>query len=401
MNAETYQIITPAGAFSAVFDDKESPVKYQGDELAIAFFKNWVDINQINGEHGHLLDSNDVQPFELYGFCQPEGSGIIVLPPFDDLMDFEAENKINEQDTKESDDMQNNITLDAVSGTEKLRLAREAGDIRATLSAAKSGLEKLKLVKRIKEIRDLLGVSSVTAGGGLLHASNDGIELDKNGLDSDGMWRMTRSEYNKIHKDYKGTMPDGVPTALKLINGATTIVPVKITDELLVNEETKSTMADVNKVMPILKQFVGGSQLSAFTSDIRGEEGQFIKDKLVEIATIIQNMPQTYGQDGMGDKAIAYLHYFKGSADWYITEKDMEAEQLQAFGLAELFGDGGELGYISIQELIGINVELDFYWTPKTIGEIKEKNQESQFDQVEGKTVQDRLNETVDNDDSN
>ncbi|MBL0011067.1 MAG: DUF2958 domain-containing protein [Nitrosomonas sp.] len=81
-------------------------------------------------------------------------------------------------------------------------------------------------------------------------------------------------------------------------------------------------------------------------------------------------MPKTYGQDGMGDKAIAYLHYFSGGSDWYITEKDMEDEQLQAFGLANL-GQGGELGYISIQELIDAGVEIDLYWTPKTIGQIK------------------------------
>ena len=31
------------------------------------------------------------------------------------------------------------------------------------------------------------------------------------------------------------------------------------------------------------------------------------------------------------NKAVVYLYYFKGSADWYITEKDMEDEQLQAF----------------------------------------------------------------------
>ena len=43
---------------------------------------------------------------------------------------------------------------------------------------------------------------------------------------------------------------------------------------------------------------------------------------------------------------------------------------MQALGLANL-GYGGELGYISIQELIDAGVELDVYWTPKTIGAIK------------------------------
>jgi hypothetical protein len=136
-------------------------------------------------------------------------------------------------------------------------------------------------------------------------------------------------------------------------------------------EKTENTIEDVNAVMPLLKRFIGKSQLSAVGMSIRGEEKQFFIDKMLEIANTIQTMPKTYGQDGMGDKAVAYLHYFKGSADWYITEKDMENEQLQAFGLADLFGDGGELGYISIEELIGSGVELDFHWKPKTIGEIR------------------------------
>lgn len=139
----------------------------------------------------------------------------------------------------------------------------------------------------------------------------------------------------------------------------------------------QTTIADVNAVMPLLKQFISAAQLVAIGSVIRGEEGQFFKDKLIEVANVIQTMPKTYGQDGMGDKAIAYMHYFKGSGDWHITEKDMEDEQLQAFGLADL-GYGGELGYISIRELIDAGVELDLNWTPKTIGEIKGKSSEDE-----------------------
>jgi len=56
--------------------------------------------------------------------------------------------------------------------------------------------------------------------------------------------------------------------------------------------------------------------------------------------------------------------------DWYITERDMETDQLQAFGLANL-GYGGELGYISIEELKSSNVEIDLHWTPKTLREVK------------------------------
>ena len=94
-----------------------------------------------------------------------------------------------------------------------------------------------------------------------------------------------------------------------------------------------------------------------------------------ELSAVIGGMPKTYDQDGMGDAAVAHLHYFRGAADWYITEKDMEGKGTeQAFGLADL-GYGGELGYISIDELISAGVELDFHFAPKTVGQIKGKSE--------------------------
>jgi len=67
---------------------------------------------------------------------------------------------------------------------------------------------------------------------------------------------------------------------------------------------------------------------------------------------------------------IAHLHYFTGSGDWYITERDTSTEQHQAFGLADL-GYGGELGYISIAELIANNVELDLHFTPQPLAQLR------------------------------
>lgn len=518
MMSSVYKVLTPAGQFDAIFvEDEDIPIEYSGDELAIDFFKDWLLINQISGEHGHLLDSLKLTPNDLYGFCQPLDSGIEVIPPFDDFMSYTQEDSAMQNDeavaesevlggvysdadkksiaatnqlikyfrefiasdfekgkvptsiygwaatgqVMDKDDAKSKLRelidiainrkagieditpkqkqrladyqhdarvisdyltkrirhtgvrnllrtpemkakfpeidnqprdafdsaiitdeirkltdmmLDGISGLEKIKLIKEAGSIRANLQTVQSGMEKLKMVKRIQEIRDALGVGSV------------GV-LDKNGLDANGMWPMTRAEYNKIHNDYKGTFSDGALSALKLINGATTVVPVSIIDEqqkdLEPEVKPQITMTDVNKVMPLLKNFIGAAQLSAVGSLIRGEEGQFFKDKMVEIANVVQTMPKTYGQDGMADKAIAYLHYFKGSGNWYITEKDMEDDQLQAFGLADIFGDGGEFGYINIEEIIQHGVELDFQWTPKTIGQIKGTGSEGETKNAE------------------
>lgn len=116
--------------------------------------------------------------------------------------------------------------------------------------------------------------------------------------------------------------------------------------------------------------FVSLNQLNTVRELFNGEEGSYFVDKMVALDELISNMPKTYEQDGMGDKAVAYLHYFRGGMDWYITERDMENEQYQAFGKANL-GYGGELGYISIVELIENNIELDFYFEPTELGKLK------------------------------
>jgi hypothetical protein len=118
-----------------------------------------------------------------------------------------------------------------------------------------------------------------------------------------------------------------------------------------------------------LNRFIPLSELSAITEAMRGEEGEFFIDKVIDLAARLESMPKTFEQLGLGKEAVAHLHYFRGSCDWYITEKDSETEQLQAFGTADL-GYGPEFGYISIQELIENEVELDLYFQPKPLKEI-------------------------------
>lgn len=56
----------------------------------------------------------------------------------------------------------------------------------------------------------------------------ENTELDSNGLDKDGFWPMTKEAYKKIHRDFKGKSDDGIPQAMKLVNGCTSIVNVRI-----------------------------------------------------------------------------------------------------------------------------------------------------------------------------
>ena len=125
------------------------------------------------------------------------------------------------------------------------------------------------------------------------------------------------------------------------------------------------------ETLTTLRRFVSADQISAIQAGIRGEEGQYFRGLALLLATTFMAMPRTYEQDGLGDQAIVHLHYFTGSQDWYITERDVEPMQHQTFGLADLFMDGGELGYISIVELIQNGVEIDFHWTPRTLADVR------------------------------
>ncbi|WMC11768.1 hypothetical protein PU634_05215 [Oceanimonas pelagia] len=125
-----------------------------------------------------------------------------------------------------------------------------------------------------------------------------------------------------------------------------------------------------------IKRFLSRAQYRTIAAAMKGEEKQFFIDKARLLADIINGMAETYEQDGKGMDATAYLHYFKGGADWYITEKDSQGGTQQAFGWANL-GHGGELGYISIDELTQNNAELDLHFDPQPLNGVVE-DQESE-----------------------
>lgn len=132
------------------------------------------------------------------------------------------------------------------------------------------------------------------------------------------------------------------------------------------------------KTIEAVRPFVPVVQLACLADGLRGEEREFFREKLRELAATIEAMPVTYAQDGLGDEAVVYLHYFIGGADWWITEKDIGApgegmEQRQAFGMVDL-GHGPELGYISINELVRVRgMDIDLHWKPQTLAQVKAK----------------------------
>jgi hypothetical protein len=84
--------------------------------------------------------------------------------------------------------------------------------------------------------------------------------------------------------------------------------------------------------------------------------------------------PPLLAQDGKGQRATVYAHYFIGNCDWFVTEYDPTEDR--AFGWACL-GDrqNAELGYMSIAEMEevivgpGFRVDHDDDWQPVTLAE--------------------------------
>ena len=97
---------------------------------------------------------------------------------------------------------------------------------------------------------------------------------------------------------------------------------------------------------------------------------------------IRRKLPPLYSQDGKGSKAVAYLKFFTPDSgfSWWITEgspitdKSGAEVDFQFFGLVE--GQFKELGYVNLSELesvngpMGLPIERDLYWKPKTLQEI-------------------------------
>ena len=93
-------------------------------------------------------------------------------------------------------------------------------------------------------------------------------------------------------------------------------------------------------------------------------------------------LPPLYAQDGKGGKTVAYLKLFTPDSGftWWITEggpiKDEQGNEVDyhMFGLVE--GHCKELGYVSLKELeevrgpLGLPIERDVHWQPKTLAEI-------------------------------
>ena len=91
---------------------------------------------------------------------------------------------------------------------------------------------------------------------------------------------------------------------------------------------------------------------------------------------IREKLPPLHSQDGLGGKAVAYAKWFTPDSgwSWFATEGSPEGDDFVFFGL--VIGLEKELGCFTLSELeqargpLGLPIERDLYWMPKTLEEI-------------------------------
>jgi hypothetical protein len=143
------------------------------------------------------------------------------------------------------------------------------------------------------------------------------------------------------------------------------------------NEQAKLQSAK-EALLTKLVDFMPSAERVSLAWALRGEERFAMADVVLNAVKQIDGCPVTYQQSEVADP-IVHLHYFRGGVDAWITEKDIEwpgeGDYDQSFGFVCLTGDptDAELGYTSIKEMIESGVELDLYWTPKPLSEVKAK----------------------------
>jgi hypothetical protein len=120
----------------------------------------------------------------------------------------------------------------------------------------------------------------------------------------------------------------------------------------------------------MLSLFVGKSQYGATVNN------KELISTMIEVFDKINKTPIIYGSDKTSK---FMLHYFNAGSDVYIKELDF-GTGLQDYGFVILNGDleMAEQGYVSIQDLIKQGFELDYYYTPQTLAEIKKETKEEE-----------------------
>ena len=98
-----------------------------------------------------------------------------------------------------------------------------------------------------------------------------------------------------------------------------------------------------------------------------------VRGKKLLTKALRRKLPPLYSQENKGGKAVVHLKCFTPDSSWTWWATEFDGEDL-FFGLVE--GHERELGYFSLRELesvrgpMGLPIERDLYWQPRTLEEI-------------------------------
>jgi hypothetical protein len=81
---DTYTAVTPFGAVEVDFPEDGGSV-FVGDAGAVEYLKSVIE--QCVGQGGIRLTPDTIEPIDFTDFCQPKGSGILIIEPFDLMME--------------------------------------------------------------------------------------------------------------------------------------------------------------------------------------------------------------------------------------------------------------------------------------------------------------------------
>ena len=119
-------------------------------------------------------------------------------------------------------------------------------------------------------------------------------------------------------------------------------------------EVSSEELALAKSVLPT-SQYVNTLRLS------QGEEGNFFKQKIKDIAEVVQNAPKLYETDGAEQHTIVLRYFHPTGTETLVTEIGEEGE---AFGFQCLNGDYemAEFGYLDLNEIKNIRMmEIDYH----------------------------------------
>ncbi len=268
-------------------------------------------------------------------------------------------------------------------GADRIALFRE-NDVIVTLGAvmAQVGRSNIPLAQAVVHPKNTLNLDAAPVFG----YSSDGANVP----DSLRMGEVALEWEDRVRQS-AARAPVAASAGVTAVDSPSVVMPATAeTPASSVSEGTQKPLVKPSvmppaapEVLPILQavpKAVHGilpkAQRAFVQQLLHGPEARFFSDKMRELEALLPTIPDLRETDGQGEDAVVHLHYFTGSADWYITEVVRDPEYAgDAFGLADLGMGFPELGYMSLPEIMEV-AELDFHFAPRPLRLVLNPNAE-------------------------